>query len=218
MQLIGLHGRRGAGKDQAVQFIMDWAGPSGLSVGSRGFASKLKHAAMTALGFVVTEQDAVVLADSLKYLGEVSCVIPDQSILYTIDGRKYLQLFGTEAHRDIFGKDFWVNVLLPMPFAVHDDATRHPYLEAWQRNFGDADIACIPDVRFENEAERIRALGGQVWYIDRPFEEEADDHASEQKLPDELIDVRIANDGSLDEFRAVIFAVSDILIEQKVNQ
>jgi hypothetical protein len=231
--------------------ISEWAESQGLVAGEAGFADKLKHAAMTALGFVVTESDAIVLANSLKEDGEITTAIPEQSVLYTIDGRKYLQLFGTEAHRDIFDTDFWVNALLPTPHSLE-------LVPAWVRNFkarcqacgavgglwgydpadedhveavwvpcqtcggsgkhGQADIACVTDVRFENEAERIHLLGGENWWIDRPFDVEADDHASEVKLPDELIDVRIDNSGTLDQFRDLIFAACHVSIDNKETQ
>jgi len=256
MHLIGLHGRRGSGKNQAAAYIAEWAESQGLVAADAGFADKLKYAAMTALGFVVTQSDAIVLADSLKVDGEITTAIPEQSVLYTIDGRKYLQLFGTEAHRDIFDTDFWVNALLPLPFSLapggapvygwhksfhakcescsgvgglwgYDPADEDHVEAVWVpcqtcggsgRSEALADIACVTDVRFENEAERIHLLGGENWFIDRPFDVEADDHASEQPLPEDLIDVRIDNGGTLDQFRDLIHAACHVSIGNKETQ
>ena len=200
--LIGLHGRKGSGKDTAFGYIEDWAEGRGLTAARRGFADKLKHSALLALGFQIAEQDAIVLADSLKNLGEITTVIPGQSVLYTIEGRKFLQLYGKEAHRDIFGDDFWVDALLPGGFvnAWPADFDGHTTRPAWHRNFDFADICVITDCRFGNEAQRIRDLGGVVWAIDRPVVEDGDDHVSEISLPPELVDLTIDNNGSLHKF------------------
>ena len=233
--LIGLHGRRGSGKDTAFAHIAEWAEGRGLTCVRRGFADKLKHSAFLALGFQIAESDALVLADDLKTMGEITTVIPQQSVIYTISGRKFLQLFGTESHRDLFGDNFWVDALLPLG---HDPAgTRPPTREElsideydpsyalpgapmnppgysqwrrqreedgmqvweprWHENFGGADICVITDLRFENEAQRVHDLGGTVIEIDRKAVEIGDGHASEIRLPDEMIDLTIDNNGSL---------------------
>lgn len=198
--LIGLCGRRGGGKDTACDFIRGWGADRGLTVARRSFADKLKLSAMTALGFVVEESDAVILADALKEMGEITTCIPDQSVLYTISGRKFLQLYGTEAHRDVFGPNFWVDALLPLSAEAPRGANDFP---AWSDNFraGDssADIAVIADVRFDNEATRIRELGGVVCSVERPGGEK-DVHSSEAGISRDLIDWTLDNSGSLAAF------------------
>lgn len=217
MILIGLHGRRGSGKDTAFGFIKEWAEGRNLSAVRRGFADKLKQSAAIALGFVGDPDDAIVLMDELKLFGEITTTIPNQSVMYTIEGRKFLQLYGTEAHRDIFGDEFWVDALLPMGnrdyppeewsrwkknFTVSADK-----LPASMVQFGPqpADIAVVTDVRFENEARRIKDLGGQVWEIERDTGTE-DSHASEVQLPRELVDFTIPNNKSLEEFQSQVRA------------
>ena len=193
--LLGLCGGRGVGKDTAFGFIQQWAEGRGLTACRRSFADKLKHSAALALGFRVEEPDAVVLMDELKNLGEITTVIPDQSILYTIDGRKFLQLYGTEAHREVFGQNFWVDALLPV---LYDDNGSHDD-SGWHAEFAFADICVTADVRFVNEAERIHELGGQIWEILRDTGT-SDDHVSEAGLPDDQIDLKIPNFSSLDCF------------------
>jgi len=197
--LIGLHGRRGSGKDTAFAHIAEWAEGRGLTCARRGFADKLKHSAFLALGFHIAESDALVLADDLKTMGEITTVIPQQSVIYTISGRKFLQLFGTESHRDLFGDNFWVDALLPDGFinAWPKDFDGPLHRPAWHRNFDFADICVITDLRFENEAQRVHDLGGTVIEIDRKAVEIGDGHASEIRLPDEMIDLTIDNNGSL---------------------
>jgi len=192
--LIGLHGRRGSGKDTAFAHIAEWAEGRGLTCARRGFADKLKHSAFLALGFQIAESDALVLADDLKTMGEITTVIPQQSVIYTISGRKFLQLFGTESHRDLFGDNFWVDALLPQPYRLGPGGRM---IDGWHQNFDNTDICVITDLRFENEAIRVRECGGVVWEIDRKAVEIGDNHASEIRLPDEMIDLTIDNNGSL---------------------
>lgn len=205
--LLGLTGKRGAGKDTAFSYINTWAEHRGLTACRRSFADKLKHSAALALGFDVNESDAVVLMDELKRFGEVSTIIPSQSVMYAIDGRKFLQLYGTEAHRDIFGAEFWVDALLPLERdeipSLGDGALPEkdsPRMGGgWRRNFWYADVSVIADVRFTNEAARVRRLGGQIWKIDRDTGVE-DNHASEAGLEPDLIDLVIPNHATLDQF------------------
>lgn len=189
--LLGLCGGRGSGKDTAFSFIDAWSEGRGLTACRRSFADKLKHSAALALGFQVEESDAVVLMDELKTLGEITTVIPGQSVIYTIDGRRFLQLYGTEAHRDLFSDSFWIDQLLPDTFRRD--------LDDWHGNFDHADICVVADVRFRNEAARIRSLGGQIWEIMRETGI-SDIHVSEVGLPTDMIDLRIPNFATLDNF------------------
>lgn len=65
-----------------------------------------------------------------------------------ITPRTALQLLGTEAVQYVFGKDFWVKAWLQTYEVV-----RH------------SENVVVDDVRFEHEAEAIRALGGQIVHI-----------------------------------------------------
>lgn len=143
-------------------------------------------------GLTICKQDGLVRAvDDIFEMG--------------ISGRTFLQRYGTEAHRDLFGDDFWVDALLPLEIKkFHGDEAR------WQKNFPTSDIAVITDVRFENEAERIRDLGGQVWRIDRPdLPETEDQHASEQALPISMVDVVVPNYG-LYPFKLVVREAAEV--------
>lgn len=195
--LIGLNGYSHSGKNTAAKIIEQWGAARGLVVSERAFADTLKLSAARSLGIYSAQSlnDAVVLMDSLKESGTIDIAIPEQSILKSISGREYLKWFGTEGHRDVFGKDFWVDVLLPRDgwqghFALYDDGD--PPLVDW------ADIAVITDLRFVNEAQRVKELGGYVWNIDRGYS--PDDHASEQPLPEQWIDLKIQNRSTLEAF------------------
>lgn len=63
----------------------------------------------------------------------------------------------------------------------------------------------ITDVRFENEADALRALGGEIWRVVRPsLGPQTDFHASETGLDGYNFDREIENDGSLDDLYAKV--------------
>lgn len=200
--LLGLTGPKESGKDTAFASIKSWGEGRGLSVVRRGFADKLKYSALRALGFDVSLEDAIVLADQLKEMGEINSLIPGQSLSHTITGRQFLQNYGTEAHREIFGSDFWVDALLP--FGSSYSHIHHRDEPIWVRSFTDLasplpDICVVTDVRFDNEAQRILDLRGTNFKID-PGErlQQEDGHASEAGVSPHLIHVMIDNSKDLD--------------------
>lgn len=179
MRLIGLHAQLGSGKDTVYEMINKES--YGRSVERIAFADKLKMSAMLALGLKpCCADEAIVMANDLK---EEEIHIGQDDMVKVITGRQYLQWYGTEAHRQVFGDNFWVDMLLPLD--LNPDIM--------------ADIVVVTDVRFSNEAKRIRTLGGEVWYIDATERlPEREVHASEQMLPNELIDWHVDNNGTLD--------------------
>lgn len=62
---------------------------------------------------------------------------------------------------------------------------------------GVAPMVVISDVRFQNEADWIRARGGQVWRVVRPGVPNVADHASERWADQMTPDVEIINGGTL---------------------
>lgn len=63
----------------------------------------------------------------------------------------------------------------------------------------------ITDVRFPNEADGIRALGGEIWRIVRPsLGPQTDFHPSETGLDHYRFDREIENDGSIDDLYAKV--------------
>lgn len=180
MRIIGLTGRARAGKDTVARLLIDHLADR--HVIREGFADALKLSAARALGFDGPLAQCIEFCDALK-TGTVLTTTPKGT--RTISGREFLQRYGTESHRDVFGSDFWIDAVLP---AGRDDC----------------DVLVVSDVRFENEAERIRDRGGEVWRITRPSLSTASSHPSEAGLPDHLVDLEIGNAGTLDDLRNVI--------------
>ena len=98
--------------------------------------------------------------------------------------REMLQKIGTDCMRDNLHKDVWVNSLFT-DYSKGDSK--------W----------IITDLRFPNEFERVKQLGGAVFRIIRPFDEpRVNEHESEtalDHLPHTEYDAVIVNDGSLGE-------------------
>lgn len=204
MYLIGLNGRLHSGKDTAYEALRD--GLNGDIVQRVAFADKVKLSGMAALGLTQgTDEDTIALANRLKEVGTitVSCNMHaaeyahDHPQEHVISGREFWQWYGTEAHRDIFDDQFWVNALLPKPYTnvIAPQAMNDNQISL---AFPDVDVLVITDCRFVNEATRIIELGGEVWHLDAerrlgPLPEDA--HPSEHPLPAEYITRTIdAND------------------------
>ena len=108
-----------------------------------------------------------------------------------VSPRQMMQTLGTEWGRSCIHPELWVMVAAG---AVEQ-----------QRKLG-RDVV-IDDVRFPNEAEMIRRLGGELWLVDRPGVVYEGDHASEGALADVVPDAVINNGGSLKQLREVVAAL-----------
>lgn len=211
MHLIGLNGFKRSGKNTVADIIV--AGRLDLRVKTVGLADKLKIAAARSLGFDRSDEDLIALMDSFKEGASISVLydepdnpstnIEDNAKMHWLDGRQFLQYMGTEAGRQTFGPNFWVDLVLPDPWLQN----------GWASEFGDAaatahpgvDVLVVTDVRYENEAQRIIKLGGKIWEIQRPGAE-AGEHASEKRLPDGWVDRVIVNDGDIELLRQRVLA------------
>ena len=95
--------------------------------------------------------------------------------------REFMQTLGTEWGRNLIDQDIW--------------------LKLWRKKveaLGPSAEIVADDVRFANEADAIRALGGQVWRIHRPGLV-AMGHASETQPIN--VDLVIENTAGLHELR-----------------
>lgn len=114
--------------------------------------------------------------------------------------RQLLQRMGTEAGRDVHGKDVWVNRTFS---EMSKDCE-------WEWKFQDdkltkhclSDIV-IPDLRFDNEAERIKHHGGVVIKVERG-NKPVNTHSSEQGIDATMIDVTFNNTGTFADMQAGI--------------
>lgn len=218
-RLIGLNGKKRRGKD-TVFCILQMQNPE-QRFHREGFADRLKISFARLFldprdseGNGWTDEECIAFCDHFKERGRIE--IPefrggnmpgeDATPITTwciepTSGRVALQRYGTEMHRDVFGSDFWIDAVLPPP-GDWDDPLEIPDADALGERYPNIDVLVITDVRFPNEAQRIKDLKGEIWEIVRPQldeEESEDGHASEQPLPRNLVDRTIVNDAGLPE-------------------
>lgn len=176
--LIGLTGVAGSGKDTVCELIRDWGAREGVTVRREAFADRLKLSAAR-LFFPEIELDAAVgWANGLKLCGAVT------SPHVTITGREFLQRYGTESHREVFGTDFWVDAAL----ATYDEAAP-------------GSVLVVTDVRFPNEAQAIHGRLGEIWRIVRPGAGVPGNHPSEAPLPGSAVNLILSNRGTIEDLR-----------------
>ena len=184
-----------------------------------GFADKLKVLAARSLGYHHLHESACIdLMDRFKEDGFVAAygthLLEDTS---DITGRQYLQNLGNEG-RKVFGDTFWIDQVLPGPAVLWkddepggpDDRRAAINRVKLEDRYPGVDCLCITDVRYPNEAQRIRDLGGVIWEVIRPGLK-SDGHASEQPLPRELVDHQILNDGDMRDLEREVERAMDTL-------
>lgn len=113
---------------------------------------------------------------------------------YGISPRRMMQTLGTEWGRGL-DPEFWTNVMRATIADVLTEDTFH------------TPRIVISDVRFDNEAELIRELGGIIVHIQRGQAAEVEDHASERGIQPATGDVVIRNDSSISDLHARIDGV-----------
>lgn len=204
MKLIGLSGPAGVGKDTIADYLVAEHGFTKFS-----FSDALYREVSEAFGVAVEElQDrekkevphprltAAVCRDlQFAYLmcgcGHVATAAEWE---YEFSPRWVLQHWGTE-YRRAQDPDYWVKKTAS-------------WVQAWldvTRDDGEPHAGLVnTSTRFPNEAEFIRALGGQVWHVrrrDTGGVASGLEHVAEQGLAVEPEDITLLNYGSIDHLR-----------------
>jgi hypothetical protein len=102
--------------------------------------------------------------------------------------RRLLQVLGTDFGRKMLGDDVWINIALS--------------------GIKSEDKIVVSDVRFPNEAEAIKKLGGTVWRINRHNHTAVNGHTSERAMDNYMFNYVIYNDGTLAELSDEVFALA----------
>lgn len=172
-RIIGIHGKRGSGKDTIANHIKTYHTRHFRSV---AFADPIRAMLKAGLG----------LTDAHFEYPLKDEVMPE----YGIRPRDLMQPLGTEFGREHLSKipgwlledNLWVKRAEPMVNLYKDSGFN----------------VLITDVRFENEAKWIREQGGEVWHITRPSLTTVDGHKSEAGVKFvKGVDKRIMNDQTL---------------------
>lgn len=174
VEVVGISGWARTGKDTVAAHLVEKYGYTRMS-----FADPMREA-LCRLDPLITvgEMQGVGLASAVEGLGweALKSLSPDV--------RGLMQRMGTEVGRDMFGQNFWVDTAID--------------------SIADGSKVVFADVRFPNEAEAIKNLGGEVWRVLRPGVGPANDHISETALDDHSFDMYILNNTTLEDLWEVI--------------
>lgn len=207
--IIGIAGKKGSGKDTIAGFLKDH------EFSRLAFADPLKEWVAKAMRLPLSlfsdndkkdgplptghrKVDPFQLLAMFKSANEFHNTLEAQydEALKKCVGRRFntpreiLQFIGTDIFRDCVAKDFWLTVT-------------ERRAEKIQSNI----VIC--DLRFKNEASKIREMGGIVIKVERELESK-DKHISELETNEIHADFTIENNGTLEEFRK---KVEDVLSE-----
>ena len=174
--IIGINGFKGSGKDTAGGYLWNKH-----KILPQSFAYRLKKSAAALFNINPHDWETYKNDDNIfVMLGKNMGPTSEAMNISNMSARVFLQRYGTEAHREVFGTDFWVmEAIAPLDLAKSYSFT---------------------DARFKNELEAIKSLGGYNLQILRKKTDASDGHASEVRPPIHLIDYQIHNDGTIEEF------------------
>jgi hypothetical protein len=187
--IVGLVGKKSSGKDTAGAFLVDDHGFI-----RHSFADALKQSAAALFDVPVETWDELKNNEAAHVTLHGpgisnSGVVPWAALTV----REFLQRYGTEAHRDVFGGDFWVKVaraaMLKTLMQGGDDPMHAPSI-------------VVTDVRFPEEAQTIRDLGGMIVRVVRPEVEVGDTHASEVVQESIEANFELWNGGTIADLRS----------------
>lgn len=220
MNLIGISGKIGSGKDTVFEIIQKLClTNNGPSWENKKFAGKLKQIASILTGISVDEFEnqefkKVILGPEWgkeTKSNPLNTIEPFKDITFVemMSVRDLLQKLGTEAMRNGLHQNVWVNALFADYKCVPAD--RAP-------NGWDCDNWIITDMRFPNEYKAIKDKGGITIRVNRPghgtsMTDLASAHPSETALDGFEFDYIINNDGDLEK---LISLVRDILEKENI--
>jgi hypothetical protein len=105
--------------------------------------------------------------------------------------RRLMQLLGTEFGRNTLRPGIWLDL----------------FERDYERLRAQGAKVVVSDVRFPNEADRIRSLGGIIIYVHRPNLPEVEQHESESSFSPHWADLEIVNDQSTKALRTQVLAL-----------
>ncbi len=112
---------------------------------------------------------------------------------WNLTPRQILQKAGTDAMRTIFGEDIWVKTL------------------ERRINLNPKDNYAIMDVRFPNEGDAIKKMGGYVINVQREIVGTTSQHISETAMNDYKYDYAVDNNSTFEhlhnQLRTIVFEI-----------
>jgi len=189
--IIGICGLIGSGKGTVADFLVEHQGFTKIS-----FADKLKDGVASVFGWE-REMLEGKTPESRAWREKVDPYWSTETG-NPITPRLVLQLFGTDCMRNGFYDGVWVSFV------------KKKIIDNPDTNF------VIPDVRFENEVEVIKGMGGKVWCVKRGPDplwfrqyqdiglEPTDVHPSEWRWAKAHFDFNIYNEGTIEDLKSQV--------------
>lgn len=194
--MVGLNGFKSSGKDTVGAYLVEEHGFVRYS-----FADLLKESAAALFNITPEEWDEYKNDESVEVV-----LRRGQKHIDRQTARSFLQRYGTEAHRDVFGGSFWIDAVMEQINIAYGGFKVVRGKRVPARGFN----IVFTDARFENELRAIRSHGGKNIRILRPGLDGEDQHVSEAAAPDELIDIELVNDGSIEDLYTLI---DDVVVQ-----
>jgi hypothetical protein len=195
--ILGIAGKAGSGKDTLAAYFVKKYGYV-----RYGFADPIKELLNQMFGWTLGQWEDREWKESYGVIVRPSHKQPAQDHLTEFDmervkrsPRQLAQWLGTEVGRTVGGPDCWVNLMAKRFMEGRYPGTGPSSILACDQGFR----LVIPDVRFENEALRIRDLGGFIIHLTRPNLPEVASHVSERGIQLHVRDRVIFNAHSIEE-------------------
>ncbi|MFH0901694.1 MAG: hypothetical protein V2A73_13785 [Pseudomonadota bacterium] len=220
MKLIGITGPAGSGKSTAASILekkhgfaavaladpmkralRDWYGWSEETLWG---PSSFRNAEDTRLPIMTCTCNMPARSVGNTILGDAWCLLCRRPVHVgqkCLSARLVLQLLGTDFGR-VLHEDTWIDCGLRTAKQCEEGLDYSPTRGCFHTDpLGSLRIhegVVIPDVRFANEARKIREAGGSIWRIvpsqaPNKLTGGIEGHASELGIPDELVDATLVN-------------------------
>ena len=184
--IIGINGWAGAGKDTVADILVEDFGFVKMA-----FAGPLREMALAIDPYITSRPVGHTGASvGVRYSEVVDEFGYREAKDQFPEVRRFLQVLGTEAVREIIGQDTWV--------------------EIGMRRAVEFPRVVFADMRFQNEAAAVAsATEGVTVRVMRPGVEAANDHISETDLNEWSFHHTINNNGSIADLRPRVAAMLD---------
>lgn len=174
--LIGLGGYAFSGKDAFADVLVKhgWY---------KTYMSKWLRKSLEVLNPIIGQDMATYLrfSDVVNELGyEEAKKIPEV--------RRLLQALGTEVGRNLYDEDFWLDLCF-----------RDVISEMHKGN----DVV-VTGIRYKNELEKIRSIGGKSVWVSRPGFAAVNEHSSDNSLVPQDFDYSFDNNGELNDLMSSV--------------
>lgn len=190
--IIGLIGPIGAGKDEIAAYLVERHRFERLAFGDALKDDVCRRFTRTLLAVLM--HSSSLWSQYAGWIQKQGLAVSDETKLHWLVRirkppivRELLQEYGTEVRRADDPR-YWVNRL-------HErrEASLNALVEVPRRD----ERLVIPDVRFPNEADYVRAHHGYLWRVNRAGTSfGSDKHESEHGLPDEAVHETLINPGT----------------------